>query len=87
MERSTTSPHRKQVSGTATSQPHQEHAEMPKDKANSQGNNLNDPDQSPAEIADHEQRTKETREEHAQTGGEHDIQGHTPKIPGSDKSR
>lgn len=54
---------------------------MPHDKANDQGNNLNDPEQKPADVADHQQRIDESREEQAQTGGQHDDQGHSPKIP------
>jgi hypothetical protein len=54
---------------------------MPHDKRNDRGNNPNDPDESPADIADHQQRNDESREEQAQTGGQHDDQGHTPKVP------
>ena len=49
-------------------------------KSNTHGNNLNDPKQSPADMADHQQRTAETREESEQTGGQHDDQGHTPTL-------
>jgi hypothetical protein len=32
-------------------------------------------------MADHWQRTQEFRKEQMQTGGHHDDQGHTPKLP------
>lgn len=54
---------------------------MAHDKRSDQGNNLNDPHETPADSADHKQRTQETREEQARTGEDHDDQGHTPKIP------
>ncbi|MFK7698212.1 hypothetical protein [Pseudomonas caspiana] len=56
---------------------------MPHDKRNNQGNNLNDPEQHPADIADHQQRTEETLEEQEQTGGRQDNEGHAPKVPGA----
>lgn len=40
---------------------------MPQDKRDNHGNNLNDPGQHPADIADHKQRTEESREEQAST--------------------
>jgi hypothetical protein len=55
---------------------------MPNDKHTVRGNNLNDPDARPADIADHEQRTNETRTEETHTGDGQDVEGHTPKIPG-----
>lgn len=60
---------------------------MPNDNATVHGNNLNDPDQRPADIADHEQRTQETREEETDTGGKQDDEGHTPKVPATPASR
>ncbi|WP_122663454.1 hypothetical protein [Pseudomonas viridiflava] len=54
---------------------------MPHDKRTNRGNNLNDPEQSPADIADHQQRTRESRTEEAQTGNQQDDQGHAPKVP------
>ncbi|MCD5973634.1 hypothetical protein [Pseudomonas quasicaspiana] len=56
---------------------------MPQDKRDLPGNNLNDPEQHPADIADHQERTEEAREEEAQTGGQQDDQGHAPKVPGA----
>lgn len=56
---------------------------MAHDKRTVRGDNINDPDASPADIADHQQRTEETRQEEEQTGGDHDDQGHTPKVPDS----
>lgn len=60
---------------------------MPNDKSNARGDNINDPDASPSDIADHQQRTEETRKEETQTGGDHDDQGHTPQVPGSSTAR
>ncbi|WP_243247045.1 hypothetical protein [Pseudomonas maioricensis] len=54
---------------------------MAHDKRDNQSNNLNAPEQSPADIADHEQRTQESRTEEKQTGNRQDDQGHTPKVP------
>jgi hypothetical protein len=56
---------------------------MAHDKHDQRGINLNDPDARPADAADHEDRVDEMREEKSVTGGEHDDQGHTPKIPGA----
>ena len=57
---------------------------MAHDKHDQRGENLNDPHARPADIADHEDRVVETRQEQTQTGGKHDDQGHTPKIPSAD---
>lgn len=54
---------------------------MAEHNGNSHGNNLNDPEQKPADVADHEQR-----EEQRRTGGPHDSEGHTPRLPTSDKA-
>ena len=54
---------------------------MPNDKPIVKGNNLNDPHPRPADIADHKERTRETREEASQTGDKQDVEGHTPKLP------
>jgi hypothetical protein len=54
---------------------------MSDEKRNAHGDNINDPDARPADIADHQQRTEETREEEVETGGPHDDQGHTPHLP------
>ena len=58
---------------------------MAEHKGNPHGNNLNDPEQKPADVGDHQQRTDEHREEQRQTGGPQDSQGHTPKLPTSNK--
>lgn len=60
---------------------------MPNDKRTVRGDNINDPDASPADIADHQQRTAETRAEQEQTGGDHDDQGHTTQVPDAPISR
>lgn len=57
---------------------------MAHDKHDLHGENLNDPHARPADIADHEDRVDESRQEQTQTGGEHDDQGHTPKIPSAE---
>jgi hypothetical protein len=54
---------------------------MPHDKSRVRGNNLNDPDASPADVADHLQRTTQNRDDEARTGGRQDDQGHTPQVP------
>lgn len=56
---------------------------MQNDKRKVRGDNINDPEASPSDIADHLERTEETREEIDQTGGVHDDQGHTAKVPHS----
>ena len=56
---------------------------MTTDKRNLRGDNINDPDASPADVADHLTRTDETRKEEQRTGGDHDDQGHTAKVPDS----
>ncbi|MEQ7918313.1 hypothetical protein ABQX22_03910 [Xanthomonas sp. WHRI 1810A] len=56
---------------------------MAQDKHDQRGINLNDPDARPSDAADHEDRVDEMREEKSVTGGEHDDQGHTPKVPGA----
>jgi len=55
--------------------------------AHEKRDNINDPDASPADIADHQQRTEETRQEQEQTGGDNDDQGHAPKVPESTHPR
>jgi len=57
---------------------------MAHDKHDLHGENLNDPHARPADIADHEDRVDESRQEQTQTGGEHDDQGHTTKIPSAE---
>ncbi len=43
-------------------------------------NNLNDPQQTPAEIADHQVLVEEARRDQARTGQRNDSQGHTPRL-------
>lgn len=45
------------------------------------GEKINDPDASPADVADDRERTQETRDDQPLTGGEHDDTGHTPTVP------
>ncbi|WP_178106640.1 hypothetical protein [Pseudomonas mangiferae] len=46
---------------------------------------LNDPDASPADIADERERGQEERRSEKLTGGTHDNQGHAPQIPHRDE--
>lgn len=43
-------------------------------------NNLNDPQQTPAEVADHQALIEEARREQDRTGQRNDNQGHTPRL-------
>ncbi len=43
-------------------------------------NNLNDPQQTPAEVADHEALIEEARRDQSRTGQRNDNQGHTPRL-------
>lgn len=43
-------------------------------------NNLNDPQQTPAEVADHQPLIEEARREQGRTGQRNDNQGHTPRL-------
>lgn len=45
------------------------------------GEKINDPDASPADVADDRERSQETRDDQPLTGGEHDDAGHTPTVP------
>ena len=49
--------------------------------AHTPGEKINDPDATPADVADDRDRTHEAREEQPLTGGEHDNAGHAPKVP------
>jgi hypothetical protein len=45
------------------------------------GEDINDPNANPADVADDRARREESREEQRLTGGKHDDAGHTPKVP------
>ncbi len=45
------------------------------------GEEINDPNATPADVADDRDRRKESSEEQRLTGGKHDDAGHTPKVP------
>ncbi|HXR00254.1 MAG TPA: hypothetical protein VN798_07695 [Pseudomonas sp.] len=45
------------------------------------GEELNDPDAKPADVADDRDRNRESRQEQPLTGGKHDDAGHTPQVP------
>jgi len=42
--------------------------------------NLNDPDATPADLADHQRRREDARVDAEMTGGRNDNQGHTPRL-------
>ncbi len=48
---------------------------------------LNDPDATPADIADERQRGREERRSEKLTGGTHDDEGHMPQVPHRDERR
>ncbi len=54
---------------------------MKQHQAHVPGEEINDPDARPADIADDRDRRDESRQEQPLTGGKHDNAGHTPQVP------
>ncbi|SEI61983.1 hypothetical protein [Pseudomonas sp. NFR16] len=56
---------------------------MTSDQPHVPGEDLNDPKAKPADVADDRERRRESRQDEPLTGGDNDIAGHTPKVPGA----
>lgn len=64
------------ATGSRAHREHGEEASMTERKRN----NLNDPQQTPAEVADHQALIEEARRDQGRTGQRNDNQGHTPRL-------
>jgi hypothetical protein len=56
---------------------------MTSDQPHVPGEDLNDPKAKPADVADDRERRRESRQDESLTGGDNDVAGHTPKVPGA----